>query len=114
MSKYMQIDIRLVPVYEKGFAEHFPGIASLLKESGYQKHIDHDESLYLLVDFLADLIHDPDVSSDIKKRIAPYVTRMSALKVIAREKLLSRKLDELDQYLYQIEDQFEDLEKKEA
>jgi len=114
MSKYMQIDIRLIPIYEKGFADHFPGIANLLKESGYQKHIENDESLYLLVDYLADLIHSPDFSPDIKKRIAPYVTKMSALKAKAREKLLSRKLDELDQYLYQIEDQFEDLEKKES
>jgi hypothetical protein len=114
MSKYMQIDIRLIPIFETGFAEHFPGIASLLKKGGYQKHIDNDESLYLLVDYLVDLIHDPDISSDIKKRIEPYVMKMSTLKAMAREKLLSRKLDELDQYLYQIEDQFEDLEKKES
>jgi hypothetical protein len=114
MSKYMQIDIRLIPIYEKDFAGHFPGIASLLKEGGYQKHIDNDESLYLQVDHMVDLIHDPDVSSDIKERITPYVKKMAALKAIAREKLLSRKLDELDQCLYQIEDQFEDLEKKES
>jgi hypothetical protein len=114
MSKYMQIDIRLIPIYEKSFVELFPGIANLLKEGGYQKHIDDDESLYLLVDCLVDLVNDPDVSPDIKKRIAPHVTKMSALKAMAREKLLSRKLDELDQYLYQIEDQFEDMEKKES
>jgi hypothetical protein len=110
MSRYMQIDIRLIPIYEKSFVDHFPGIANLLKESGCQKSIENDESLYLLVD----LVNDPDISSDTKKRIAPHVTRMSALKAMAGEKLLSRKLDELDQCLYQIEDQFEDLEKKES
>jgi hypothetical protein len=111
MSKYMQIDIRLIPIYEKGFAEHFPGIASLLKEGGYQKHIDNDESLYLLIDCLVDITRAPDFSSEIKKRIAPYVTKMSALKEMAREELLPRRLKELDQCLYQIEDLFEDLEK---
>lgn len=111
MSKYMQIDVRLIPFYEKGFTEHFQGIASLLKESGYQKYIDDDASIYLLVDCLMDLTSKPGVSSYIKKRIAPYVVRMSDVKAAAREKLLSRKLEELDQCLYQLEDQFEDLEK---
>ena len=114
MSKYMQIDIRLIPFYEKGFVEHFQGIASLLKEGGYQKHIDNDESLYSIVDYLVDITQDPGFSSYIKKRIAPYVVRMSALKSAAQEKLLSRKLEELDQCLYQLEDQFEDLEKQES
>jgi len=107
----MQIDIRLVPFYEKGFAEHFQGIASLFKKGGYQKKLD-DASLYLIVDYLADMARNPDVSPDIKDRIAPYVIKMKALKETARERLLSRKLEELDQLLYQIEDQFEDLERK--
>lgn len=111
MSKYMQIDIRLIPIYEKGFAEHFQGIAGLLKKGDYQKHMDDAPSIYLIVDYLVDMIHDPDVSQYIKEQIAPYVTKMKALKETAQEMLLSRKLDELDQCLYQIEDQFEDLEK---
>jgi hypothetical protein len=107
----MKIDVRLMAFYEKGFAEHFQGIASLLKEGGYQKHIDNDESLYSIVDYLVDITRDPGVSSYIKKRIAPYVVRMSALKAMARDKLLAKKLEELDQCLYQLEDQFEDLER---
>ena len=110
MSRYMQIDIRLVPFYEKGFAEHFQGIASLFKKGGYQKKLD-DASLYLIVDYLADMARNPDVSPDIKEQIAPYVIKMKALKERAREKLLLKKLEELDQLLYQIEDQFEELEK---
>jgi len=111
MSKYIQIDVRLNPFYEKGFAENFQAIAGFLKEGGYQKHIDNDESLYSMVDYLADITHDPRVSSYIKKQIAPFVAIMSALKAIAREKLISRKLDELDQCLYRLEDQFKELEK---
>jgi hypothetical protein len=107
----MQIDVRLIPIYEKGFVEHFQGIASLLKEGGYQKQIDNHESLYSIVDYLVDITRDPGISSYIKKRIAPHVVRMSALKAVARDRLLARKLEELDQCLYQLEDQFEDFER---
>jgi len=50
------------------------------------------------------------VPSGIKEKIDPYVTKMKALKKTAGELLLSRKLNELDRFLYQIEDQFLDLE----
>jgi hypothetical protein len=41
----MQIDVRLVPFYEKGFVEHFQDIASLLL----------DQCLYQLEDQFEDL-----------------------------------------------------------
>jgi hypothetical protein len=111
MSKYMQIDIRLIPYYEKGFVKQFPRIAHLLDERSYRTPLDKEVSLYAIVDYLVDITHEPAVPSGIKSNIAPYVKKLSALKATAREQLLSRKLDELDQCLYEIEDQFEDLEK---
>ncbi len=111
MSKYTQIDIRLIPFYEKGLVKQFPRIARLLREWSYRTPLEKEVSMYALVDYMADIAHEPGVPSDVKNRIAPYVSKLSALKETAREQLLSRKLNELDQCLYQIEDQFEDLEK---
>jgi hypothetical protein len=111
MSKYIQIDIRLIPFYDKGFVKQFPRIAHLLNERSYRTPLEEEVSLYAIVDYLVDITHEPGVPSDIKSSIAPYVKKLSALKEAAREQLLSRKLNELDQYLYRIEDQFEDLEK---
>jgi len=101
----------LIPIYEKGFVKHFPMIASLLKEGAYRTPRDKETSLYDLVDYLVDITREPGFPLSIKNRIEPYVIKLSALKETAREKLLLRKIKELDQCLYQIEDQFEDLEK---
>lgn len=110
MSKYMQLDIRLRPFYEKPLAKVFPKISKLMSSVDYKEPLEKEPSLYDLVDSLASMSHDPIVPSDIKDKINPYVTKMKALKETARELLLSRKLNELDQCLYQIEDQFLDLE----
>ncbi|MBW1902314.1 MAG: hypothetical protein JRJ20_11855, partial [Deltaproteobacteria bacterium] len=50
--------------------------------------------------------------SDVKESIGPFVQEMLSVKKMAREKLLSRDLNELDQLLYKIEDQFEELESR--
>ena len=110
MSKYMQIDIRLIPFYEKNFVKQFPKIARLLKECSYGTPPEKEVSMYALVDDLVNISQEPGTPKDIKNRIAPHVKKLSTLKETAREQLLSRKLNELDQSLYQIEDQFEDLE----
>jgi hypothetical protein len=106
----MQIDIRLIPIYEKGFIKQFPRIVRLLREWSPRTQPETEVSLYALVDYVADLSHEPGLPSDIKNRIAPYVKKLSTLKDKAREQLLARNLNALDQSLYRIEDQFEDLE----
>ena len=110
MSKYMQIDIRLRPFYEKPLVKLFPKIAKLMSSMDYKEALEKEPSLYVLIDSLGSMLHDDMVPSDIKEKINPYVTKMKTLKETARELLLSRKLNELDQFLYQIEDQFLDLE----
>ena len=110
MSKYMQIDVRLRPFYEKPLVKVFPKISKLMSSMDYKEPLEKEPSLYLLVDSLVSMSRDDMVPSDIKEKISPYVTKMKALKETARELLLSRKLNELDQCLYQIEDQFLDLE----
>ncbi len=110
MSQYMQIEIRVVPFYEKPFVERFPNIADLLKRMSYPDPQTKEIPFYALVDNMVSLSRDPDVPSDVKESIGPFVQEMFRVKKMAREKLLSRDLNELDQLLYKIEDQFEELE----
>ena len=106
----MQIEIRIVPFYEKPFVERFPNIADLLKRMSNANPQTKDISFYALVDYMVGISHDPDVPSEVKESIGPFVQEMLSVKKMAREKLLSRGLNELDQLLYKIEDQFEELE----
>jgi hypothetical protein len=111
MSKYMQIDIRLLPFYEKAFKGHFPKLAKAMENSGYRDSADPEASLYSLVDVLRRMNLDPQVPSFVKERLRPFLEKLVALKEMAREALLARRLKDLDQVLYRIEDEFEDLEK---
>ncbi len=110
MSQYMQIDIRVVPFYEKPFVERFPNIADLLKRMSYPDPQTKEISFYALVDNMVSMSRDPDIPPDVKESIGPFVQEMFRVKKIAREKLLSRDLNGLEKYLYEIEDQFEALE----
>ena len=111
MSRHMQIDIRLLPFYEKGFKGHFPKLAKALENSGYVDSGDPDPSLYDLVDVLRRMNLDPLVPSLAKKTLGSFLKKLTALKEAAQEALLARKLTDLDKLLYRIEDEFEDLEK---
>ena len=111
MSKYMQIDIRLLPFYEKGFKGHFPKLAKAMENSGHFDSGDPEPSLYNVVDVLRRMNLDPQVPSPVKQRLMPSLEKLVSLKDVAREALLARKLNDLDQLLYKVEDEFEDLEK---
>ena len=63
-----------------------------------------------MADVLEAIADSPETPSHIRDRVAPYAEKIMGLKEAAREYLLSRRLNELDQVLYQIEDGFEDLE----
>ena len=110
MSRHMQIDIRVIPFYEKPFSRQFPNIANLLEDASYTEPLKKEVSLYLLVDYLASLSNDPQVPSITREKISPHVQRLLDLKETARSQLLSRNLNELDQSLYRMEDLFEDME----
>ncbi len=111
MSRTMQIDIRLTPFYERAFKRSFPRLARLMSDYGYTRPLKVDVSLYDLVDYLSDLANSPRLAGGYKERLAPHLARMTSLKDSAREHLLARRLDDLDQTLYLLEDAFDDLEK---
>jgi hypothetical protein len=80
MSKYMQIDIRLRPFYEKPLVKVFPKISKLMSSMDYKEPLEKEPSLYVLVDSLVSMSRDTMVPSGIKEKIDPYVTKMKALK----------------------------------
>ncbi len=110
MSQFMQIDIRVIPFYEVPFEKRFPRLVGLLRGLSYQEILKNEISFYDLVDTFTTIFEHPDTPAGVREQIAPYVGNMEKLKDQAREHLLARRLNELDQTLYRIEDQFEDLE----
>ena len=110
MSKHMQVDIRIIPFYEKRFEKRFPNIADVLRQMSHNELVEKEVSLYELVDSLENIADSPDTPSRIREKLRPHVRKIVAVKEIAREHLLGRRLNELDQTLYQMEDAFEDLE----
>ncbi len=110
MSKYMQIDIRLLPAYGEGGLENaFPHIFKLLSDSGYDLVIAKEPSLYEMVEVMIRIKNDPHVSEISKKPIVRKLDELIKVRNEARESLLARKLNELDRLLYKLEDLFEDL-----
>lgn len=110
MSKYMQIDIRLIPFYERRFKERFPNIANLLKAMSYTELAEKEVSFYEMADALEAIAENPDTPADVRDAVSPYSERIMGLKEVARDHLLARRLNELDQALYRMEDIFEELE----
>ncbi len=110
MSKYMQIDIRLLPAYgEGGLRKNFPHLFSLLEDNGYDLVIEKEPSLYDLVEVMIRMKNDPHVQEGAKKAITAKLEELVKVRDMAREALLARKLNELDQLLYKLEDLFEGL-----
>ena len=110
MSKYMQIDIRVVPIYERKFKKEFPHITDLFERMGRIELAEKEISFYDLLDHMVTIQNSPELPAEIKRVIDPYVNKILEIKRAAREHLLGRRLNELDKLLYQMEDQFEDLE----
>lgn len=110
MSQYMQIDIRVIPVYEKRFEKQFPHMADLLRRMSYKELVEKETSFYEMADALEAIAGSPNTPSDLRGVISPYVEKIVRVKEVAREHLLARRLNELNQALYRMEDGFEDLE----
>ena len=111
MSRHMQIEIKIIPFYERGFQNQFPRLAKMLLGLSYDDPIEKEVPLYNLIDILRRMSRDPKVPLNVKEKIHPSLQILLPLKEKARNHLLARRLNELDQVLYQIEDAFEDLEK---
>ena len=85
MSRHQQVDIRLLPCYEKGFAAHFPALAAVLRRFDYRRPLEEEVSLYELVDVLAGMVRDPLVAGPLRQALRSPVQRMTGLRDEARE-----------------------------
>ena len=113
MSKYMQIDIRLLPIFgSSGLKGAFPNLFKLLEEFGYTLVVEKEPSLYEMVDVLTRIKNDPHVPDSAKRAIVDRLAQIAEVRDEARDLLLSRRLNELDKLLYRLEDLFEDLDGK--
>lgn len=113
MSKFMEIEIKLVPAYGSGgFAGRFPNLAKFLKDCGYERVLEEEPSLYQLVDVLTRVSNDPAIADRAKSAIARMHDKIQKVRDEAREYLLGRHLNELDKTLYRLEDLFNDLEQE--
>ncbi len=113
MSRLMEITIKLIPIYGSGgLAGRLPNLARRLKEFGYEKVLREEPSVYELVDVLIRLSNDPAVLATVKRPIARMLDEITEVRNLARNQLLARRLNELDQTLYRLEDLFEDLERE--
>lgn len=113
MSKYMEIEIKLVPAYGSGgLTGRFPNLVKLLKNHGYDRVVEKEPSLYELVDVLTRIRNDPAIDQSAKRAILNMHDSIQKVRDEAREHLLGRRLNELDQSLYRLEDLFNDLEQE--
>ena len=110
MSKYTQIEVRLLPSYgEGGLRKAFPDLYRLLDEGGYNLVIEREPSLYEMVEVMIRMNNDPHVRRESKKRIAEKLDEMKKVRDQARELLLAGRINELDGLLYRLEDLFTEL-----
>ena len=107
----MQIDVRLIPFFERPFRKAFPKLSKMLKQTSYLDSEKGEVSFYALVEYLERMSLDPGIPSEVKAGIRPHLKKMVLLRDEAREYLLARRLNELDRQLYRLEDLFEDLER---
>ncbi|MGA2400938.1 MAG: hypothetical protein ABSG91_04420 [Syntrophobacteraceae bacterium] len=111
MSKYMQIDIRLLPAYGAGGLKGaFPNLFELLGSNGYDLVIAKEPSLYEMVEVMIRIKNDPHVRGDSKKPVIRKLDELIKVRDQAREALLGLRLNELDRFLYRLEDLFGDLD----
>ncbi len=104
MSKYMQIDIRLLPAYGAGGLKGaLPNIYKILGDYGYDLVIEKAPSIYDMVEVMIRLKNDPHVAGDLKRQIDKKLGELEKIRDKARESLLARRLNELDQLLYNLE-----------
>jgi hypothetical protein len=113
MSKWMQIDVRLLAVYgSAGLKGVFPRFAKFLRDFGYTEVLEGEPPLYQLVDVLVRIRNDPQVPENYKKPILQKAGELVKIRDEAREHLLGRRLNELDRALYRMEDGFRELEQE--
>ncbi len=107
----MQIDVRLLPAYGAGGLKGaVPNIYKMLADYGYDLVIEKAPSIYDMVEVMIRVNNDPHVSGDAKRQVVKKLSDLIKTRDKAREALLARRLNELDQLLYDLENLFGELD----
>ena len=113
MSKYMQLNVRIRPHYEDGFAKAYPAIAKRLRSVG-EPVLKDEPSLFEIVkkwDLLLDQLGgDPS----FKELLLRYGGRLQEFYGKIEENIVDWHLSEADQMLYKMEDMFEEIDREAA
>jgi len=107
----MQMRVRILPYYKKGFKKAYPKIAHSLRHLD-QPRLEDDPSLYDLVGKLDKLLYElegnpPERNVFLAKRKALFTLYEEVQKRIA-----DRQLAQADQALYKMEDTFDEIERE--
>ena len=109
MSKTMQVRISIVPFYHPSFKGIFPKLHRSLRDAGVEID-DYRVSLYHLITELERLLYRSDLEGRFREVIETYRPRLFPLQKAVEERIASARAAEIDPFLYDIEDAFEDLE----
>ena len=108
MSKYMHINVTVLPYYPRDLEETYPKLARNLKNLDAAL-VERDPSLYELVGQLDKLLHAFE-GTKFREVLFPQRDKLLDLHKSIEEKIADWNLAQADRLLYAIEDVFEKIE----
>ena len=107
----MQMRIRILPYYNRGFKETFPKIAHSLR---HVKLVSQEEnpSLFSLVGHFDTVLHTLEADAPVRRVFMVHREKLKTLYEEVEEQIADWQLAKADQALYKIEDIFDDIEKE--
>jgi len=109
LSRYMQIRIRIEPVYHPELGAHFPKLAKALEELGISQD-QGSTTLYHLIRELERALYR-EIRPALRRAIERHRPKLLFLQGAVEERLAMWQREGLDELLYRIEDVFSDLER---
>lgn len=111
MSRWQQIRVRIEGVYKKGWGRDFPNLYRVLTglDNGL---LNQDPPLYDLVPYLVRLSQEPDLEPGLAEALHHYGPQIIGLHRQISEAIGGWKLGQAEKLLYELEDNFVELEKE--
>lgn len=105
MSQYMQIRVRVEPVYKKGLAKAFPRFFEIIAR--YDPHLDDKSpSLYQLTPFLVRLSQEKELPDHVADALDAHGQVILDHRTKAEEAIGGWRLGEAEKHLTAMEDEF--------
>jgi hypothetical protein len=111
MSRWMQIRVRVEPVYKKSFAKDFPKLYRVV--TGLDNSlIDQNPTFLDMVPLVVRLSHEKTLEPGLSSAIGHYGPKIVQLHRHITEAIGGWKLGEAEKLLYELEDNFAAFEKE--